>query len=392
MARQKLSEYRTKTLLYSQFGTQYRGVQITPHAPLNMDDLDVTTQWVVKVDQGVKKRGKQGLVKVNVDSKEIPDIINKWASRGYEYFITEPMVVHDEKDEHYLAIQRTGDGISLTYNQHGGIDIEEHSGSNVAYSLSEEYFDEIARTIGLPTTFLYQLILFFNRHHFSFLEINPYLVLTGEFVALDAAAYVDGAAHLLAAGSWTEEDFRSYGARKQTDEEIFIKQLANSSQASFKYEIINPDGAVFMLLSGGGASIVLADEVFSQGAGDMLANYGEYSGNPNSEETFLYTSAVLRSLLASAARDKKLILAGGVANFTDIRATFNGIIRALNDHADKLLEQNVKVFVRRGGPYEAEALETMRIFLEAKGLFGSVSGHDTLITSVVSEALAGETV
>lgn len=387
MARQKLSEYRTKVLLHHQLGVEYDGVQITPHLPFDSTQLDTSKSWVLKVDQGIKKRGKQGLVRVDVDIDSIPSVIAEWIKNGYEYFLLEPMVRHTENDERYVSVQRTSDGILLIYNRHGGINIEDHGESTVSYLLDEVYFGHITDATEIPPEILRQFILFFNRHHFSFLEINPYLMVDDRFIALDAAAYVDNAAHFLAAGSWDENDFRRYNTRKQTDEEIFVQQLASSSQASFKYEIINPDGAIFMLLSGGGASVVLADEVFNRGAGALLANYGEYSGNPNREETFLYTSAILRSLLLSSADDKKLIIAGGIANFTDIRATFDGIIQALNEHASELREQHVKVYIRRGGPHEAEALETMKTFLETNDLFGSIGGHDVIITSAVERAL-----
>jgi len=391
MARQKLSEYRTKVLLHNQLGMTYEGVQITPHFSFDPAQLDTSKSWVLKVDQGIKKRGKQGLVRVGIHVDDIQHIVDEWVKNGYEYFLVEPMIRHAENDERYISIQRTSDGILLICNRHGGVDIEDHGDSTISYLLDEAHFDPITETTKIPTDILRQFILFFNRHHFSFLEINPHIIADNNFIALDAAAYVDSAAHFLAAGSWDENDFRRYNTRKQTDEEIFVQQLASSSQASFKYEIINPDGAIFMLLSGGGASVVLADEVFNRGAGSQLANYGEYSGNPNREETFLYTSAILRSLLLSSADDKKLIIAGGIANFTDIRATFDGIIQALNEHASKLREQNVKIYIRRGGPHEAEALETMKTFLETNDLFGSIGGHDVIITSAVERALTGPT-
>src|SRR5206468_4255377 len=136
---------------------------------------------------------------------------------------------------------------------------------------------------------------------------------------LDVAAEVDSAGEFFVHNAWNEEDFRSGQPKKRTDEEVAVTQLAAKSQAAFSLEVLNPNGSISMLLSGGGASIVLADEVYNQGYGKELANYGEYSGNPNAEETYLYTKAVLRLLLQSKAKKKVLIIAGGVANFTDVR-------------------------------------------------------------------------
>ena len=101
--------------------------------------------------------------------------------------------------------------------------------------------------------------------------------------------------------------------------------------------------------------MVVADEVYNRGLGEQLANYGEYSGNPNSEETYLYTKAVLELVLASKAPKKVVFLGGAVANFTDIAKTFAGVIQALDEVADGLQSQGVKVFVRRGGPTRLSA-------------------------------------
>ena len=173
----------------------------------------------------------------------------------------------------------------------------------------------------------------------------------------------------------------------KTDEEKAVEELSDKSQASFRLAVLNPNGSIFMLLSGGGASIVLADEVYNQGKGKELANYGEYSGNPNAEETYLYTKQILRLLLSSQAKRKALIIAGGVANFTDIRVTFKGIIQALDEVKNELKAQGVKVFVRRGGPYQEEGLATMKTYLEKEDLLGTLAGPEMMLTDVVSQGL-----
>ena len=164
-------------------------------------------------------------------------------------------------------------------------------------------------------------------------------------------------------------------------------QLAAKSQAAFSLEVLNPHGSIFMMLSGGGASIVLADEVAGQGYGKELANYGEYSGNPNAEETYLYARNILSLLLKSKAKKKVLIIAGGVANFTDVRITFKGLIKALDEEKLQLKEQQIKIFVRRGGPFQEEGLAMMSSFLEKEGIFGVVQGPELVLTDIVSQAL-----
>ena len=51
-----------------------------------------------------------------------------------------------------------------------------------------------------------------------------------------------------------------------------------------------------------------------------------------------------------------LIVGGGIANFTDIAATFKGIVHALREYAPQLIAHKVKIWVRRGGPNYVEGL------------------------------------
>ena len=142
-----------------------------------------------------------------------------------------------------------------------------------------------------------------------------------------------------------------------------------------------------MLLSGGGASITIADEASNKGKANLIGNYGEYSGGPSGEETYLYTNEVLKAAFVSKAERKALIIAGGVANFTDVKKTFGGVIRALKENMEMLHQQGFRVFVRRGGPNETEGLKLMKDFLEQNDLFGSVHGSDIVLTDVIHEAL-----
>ena len=122
--------------------------------------------------------------------------------------------------------------------------------------------------------------------------------------------------------------------------------------------------------------------------GKEIANYGEYSGGPTREETYLYTKEVLGVILASKAKKKALVIAGGVANFTDVKSTFAGIIDALSEKTEELQRSNVRVYVRRGGPNEAAGLSLMEEFLRAHDLLGSVHGSEAVITAAVDDAIA----
>ncbi len=409
MARTKLSEYRAKSLLYAALAqTQpghganagYTGLAVDTSDPdwrAHIKTLPQTQRYVVKVDQGVKGRFKKGLVILDRTLLQVPEAIQAMAKKGYHYFLVEPYQPHATTSEVYLSLSRDRAGLTVTYSRLGGIDIESHPDSLERSNLGPTTALKLKKAIGLSPAHFHALVTLFDDAHLSLLEINPLVIdkparstvgssahATPRF--LDAAVLVDAEAEPFVGGAWTAADFRTTAAK--TPQEATIAQLADQSQASFRLEVLNPNGQVFLLLSGGGASVVLADEVYNQGFGAALANYGEYSGNPNAEETYIYTREVLSLLLASTAKSKVLIIGGGVANFTDIRATFTGVIRALDQVKDQLTRQHVRVFVRRGGPHEAAGLAHMRQFLSRAGLLGAVTGPDLPLSDIVPQALA----
>jgi len=269
----------------------------------------------------------------------------------------------------------------------GGVSIEDNIDQIKKFTLPHQTHDA-AEYLELPEDILRKIVQCMDTLHISFLEINPLIVSGAQLTFLDMAIEVDDAGEFFVEKAWTSEDF-VVEAGSKTKEEEAIEELSSKSQASFRLVVLNPNGSIFMLLSGGGASIVLADEVYNVGQGKELANYGEYSGNPNAEETYLYTKEILSLLLSSSASNKKLIIAGGVANFTDIRITFKGVIKAIADVRKELSEQGVKVFVRRGGPFEKEGLQMIEDFLKKEELYGFVTGPNLPLTEIVEKAIGG---
>ena len=53
-----------------------------------------------------------------------------------------------------------------------------------------------------------------------------------------------------------------------------------------------------------------------------------------------------------------LIIGGGIANFTNVAATFKGIVKALMEFQAKLVEHKAQIFVRRAGPNYQEGLRS----------------------------------
>lgn len=390
MARKKLSEYSAKKLLYEFLGFPYRGISYDTYtdAIKKIDDFTVSSkEYVLKVDEGIKKRFKQGLIKLGVDVKGLVAGIEEFKKKGFSHFLIEEYVVHGEEEERYLAFERTEKGTICYYSTKGGVDIESNKNTVVKQLISSfEDEQEIAKKLAIDEEIFSKLVEAFDIFYFSFLEINPLLVDNGSIAFLDVASEVDSTAEFFVEG-WNSSDFRENKTLKKTDEEKEVEKLAAKSQAAFTLNVLNPDGQFFMLLSGGGASIVLADELFNLGKGELLANYGEYSGNPNEDETYIYTKNVLSLLLKSSSSNKVLIIAGGVANFTDVRITFKGIIRAISDVSSELKQQNVRIFVRRGGPHQKEGLAMMEKFLKENGISGEVHGPEMVLTEIITKAL-----
>jgi len=394
MARVKISEYTAKSLLLPLLGANFSSIQVDASSPNSfkaIDHLNKTKSYVVKVDQGIKKRMKQGLVAIDVNPYKVKIVVDEFIEKGYKKFFIEEFVPHESTDEKYISLERTRDGIVCYYSTLGGIDIESHQES-VNQSLIgsdmplKNEIKKVSQILGIAEHIVQTLFKIMNEWHISFLEINPLVVNERGIFLLDLAVEVDSAGEFFVNNAWGREDFITE-KRTLTNEEKSVMQLASKSQASFTLTVLNPNGALFLLLSGGGASIVLADEAYNQGYGKFVANYGEYSGNPNQEETYLYTKQVLALLLHSNSPRKALIIGGGVANFTDIRKTFLGVVQALSEVASHLRKQEVKVFVRRGGPHQGVGLANMRGFLETENLDGGVWDQTLILSEVVDKAL-----
>lgn len=387
MPRKKLSEYRAKNMVADALGQPYTGWSINTSLALTKQLAAIPAgTYVVKVDQAVKGRFKKGLVLLDVAKDKLAASVRGLKAKGYRWVIVEPMFSHKARDERYVSLARTREGIELSFNPHGGVNVESHADTLQTVRLrTKTDLAPIAEATALSEQQLQALIDVFEAQYVSCMEINPYIVAADGVAFLDLAVEVDDAGAFFAS-AWRSSDFRQ-PQTSTTPQETAILELAEKSPASFKLDVINPHGAIFLLLSGGGASIVVADEVRNLGQGDKLANYGEYSGNPTADETFVYTSAVLSLLAASQAAKKVLFIGGAVANFTDIANTFAGVIKALDAHAATLKRQQVKVFVRRGGPRQEIGLKKIEAALQNHGILGAVYNPSTPLTTVVAEAV-----
>lgn len=385
MPRVKISEFKAKEILFPVLGNSYGGVEINcnQNPVAKIKSLDSKKKYVLKVDEGIKKRGKNGLIAINITGSEILFKINELTKKGFAQFLLEEYVPHSGTDEKFLALEQTREGILCHFSKSGGVNVEENADQIKSFIVTPKSLGGIAKELGVKNEFIEKLLVGFEKFYFSFLEINPFIVVDNKVILLDLAVEVDSAASFFVDKSWNEDDFIDSQKNKEK-EEFEITKLAGGSPASFKLVVLNTKGSIFTIFSGGGASIVLADEIDNVGKGRELANYAEYSGGPTEEETYIFAKNIISLALRSPAKNKKIYIAGGVANFTDIRATFKGVIRALDEKKDELKTQNIKIYVRRGGPYQEEGLLIMKNFLEKSKLLGEVMGSDRVLTEVIT--------
>jgi len=385
MPRKKLSEFRSKSLIHQTLGLDYIGWSLTK--PSDVKAINGYLSYVVKVDQAVKGRFKKGLVKLDVKQKDLPRVISELFDQSYTSLIVEPFVEYASDQEKYLSISQDRRGVKLSFSNNGGVDIESKQATIETFIVDDSLdLNVLSVKLGFSEEQLKNLLDLYNTHHFVFLEINPYITQADGLKILDSAVEVDDAGQYFVEG-WKDKDIRYPRTAPQSESEIEVNVLNNNSAASFNLSVLNPNGSIFLLLSGGGASVVIADEVHNAGFSKELANYGEYSGNPNTQETYIYTKQVLKLMLASNSKTKVLFIGGAVANFTDIANTFSGIIQAFSEYDKELREQSVKVFVRRGGPNQTVGLAKMNKALTDYDILGGVYGPEVSIITAINTML-----
>jgi ATP citrate (pro-S)-lyase len=414
---------------YSQGNYNISDKVVTVTADTDLANLPKQYPWltkgklVVKPDQLIKRRGKNHLILVGAtydqakvwikEKSEAPiTIYGKFDADGKPQdkgtvgqltnFIIEAMVPHKDSDECYLAMMATKDGDAILFYHQGGVNVGDVDTKATRLDVPIGTFPtqaEIQKALlGKVAAdrqqhiagFIEALFKFYADLNFTYLEMNPIVVTEDSVVPLDLAAKLDSTAEFESGEKWGKIEFPVPFGRTLTKEEAFITDLDSKTGASLKLTVINPEGRVWTMVAGGGASVIYADTITDLGCMNELANYGEYSGDPSEEFTYLYSKTILDLMTRKPnSKGKFLLIGGGIANFTDIAATFKGIIRALEEHRKQLQENKVKIYVRRGGPNYQEGLSKMRALGEKLGVPIEVYGPETHMTKIVSMALRG---
>jgi ATP citrate (pro-S)-lyase len=382
-----------------------------------------TEKLVVKPDQLIKRRGKNKLVLVNAsfdqakawikEKTKAPIIIHgkfdadgKPTDKGtvgqLTHFIVKPYVPYKDSDECYLAMVATEDGDTIMFYHEGGVNVGDVDAKAArlevpigTFPTGEEIEKKLlgklsAKRKKTAAGFIEALFKLYADLNFTYLEINPVVITESSVVPVDLAAKLDSTAEFESGEKWGKIEFPAPFGRELTKEEEFVADLDSKTGASLKLTILNPDGRVWTMVAGGGASVIYADTITDLGFMNEMANYGEYSGDPNEEFTYLYAKTILDLMTRKLnPKGKFLLIGGGIANFTDVANTFKGIIRALKEYQKQLVENKVKIYVRRGGPNYQQGLAQMRELGEKLGVPIEVYGPETHMTKIVSMALHG---
>uniref|UniRef100_A0A4W5RG74 ATP-citrate synthase n=1 Tax=Hucho hucho TaxID=62062 RepID=A0A4W5RG74_9TELE len=398
MSAKAISEQTGKEFLYKHICTsvavqnRFRYANVTSETDWDRLTQDhpwlLTERLVVKPDQLIKCRGKLGLVGVDLDLV------------GVQEWLKPRLMRETTEEEFYICIYATREGDHVLFHHEGGVDVGDVDAKaqrllvGVDDKLSEDSLEEQlfahvpADKKEVLVSFVVGLFNLYEDLYFTYLEINPLVVTQDGVFVLDMAAKIDATADYICKAKWGDVEFPPPFGREAYPEEAYIADLDAKSGASLKLTILNPLGRIWTMVAGGGASVVYSDTICDLGGVDELANYGEYSGAPSEQQTYDYAKTILSLMTREKHHEGKVLIIGGsIANFTNVAATFKGIVRAIKDYQGPLKENEVTIFVRRGGPNYQEGLRVMGEVGKTTGIPIHVFGTETHMTAIVGMAL-----
>lgn len=312
--------------------------------------------WVVKAQVLAGHRAAYGGVVFCESVSDIEKAVSGWLKNG----LNGQPVTNALLEEHVVAARELyvsclydvgACGPILLVGRHGGSGVETRDDIR-SFPLDprdpKRSLEALNGELGLIANALPELcekiVKAFFEEDTRQIEVNPVAERAdGTLVALDAKVALDDAVH----------DRSAFGA---------------------SYRALSGDIAT--LFSGGGASLVNMDAM--QRAGLRAANYAEYSGNPPKEKV-----RELATLVLSKPDLRGALIVGGIANFTDVKETFEGIAEALD-----ALKPSYPIVVRRSGPREREGLELLRTCAERNGLHIELFGKETPMSDAVARMKA----
>lgn len=343
---------------------------------------------VAKVQVLSGRRARSGGIKIVTTEKALKDFCK--GMFGKEFADEEVRFVQlsqkvEIAEEHYISI--TYDTVKrspfLLYSREGGVDIEQLTHANPEAVVRVDFDAQIGplkkdlENVGVPVDFAQRLWDATSRYDCRLVEVNP-LAKTqdGDFVAIDAKVILDDAG--LARHRDLEVLPKGAISAIPSKRELEAKKIdAQDYRGSAGSTFIELGGDIAILASGGGASLLVMDAVVA--ALGKPANYTEYSGNPPREKVQELTKVTLwRDGLSGC------LVAGAVANFTDIYETLGGFVEGLRQTKPK---PKYPIVIRRGGPRQKEAYEMLEKFAKKEGFDIHLFGPETPISVACREMI-----
>ena len=349
---------------------------------------------VVKAQVLSGKRGKGGGIKFASSAEEVQKACEEIFAMNLRGQYVAAVRIEEKlaiAEEHYLSITYDTNKKQpvLIYSREGGMDIEDVPENKIhKYYLDirkENFEDFIPKPSVAPGELVAlavdggdkelvnlqsKLWQVFLKEDTRIVEINP-LVKTseGEWIAADAKIAIDDDA-FFRHKEWETLEPRTMLGRLPTDREIEAKKI-DEGEAYYRGtagKYIEMEGDIALILNGGGASIANMDAIIAQGL--KPSNYTEYSGNPPREKVHALAKVVL-----SKPGIRALWMCGVVANFTNMKETFLGIIDVLDE-----LKPTYPIVVRRDGPESAEAIQLVEECAKRNNLNLKIFNKDMSMT------------
>jgi ATP citrate (pro-S)-lyase len=256
------------------------------------------SKLVCKPDQLIKRRGKNGLLGINLDWKGVKEWVAKRAgtiikierTHGYlDNFLVEEFCPHSNNSEFYICIQSVRQGDLIYFTHEGGVDVGDvdEKAAKLMIEVNEPFptaatiKDKLLKgnrylilevkseaKVSVLVKFIISLHQVYSKLNFTYLEINPLVVLETpngiNVYYLDLAAKLDQTAEFECAQDWAKAlrlaypDVTSHAGpcvtfpapfgRQMTKEESYIAELDSKTGASLKLTVLNPKGRIWTMV------------------------------------------------------------------------------------------------------------------------------------------------
>ena len=387
MAQIWIREYDAKKMYFDFIWEKYNWKQVNIEKNY---DSESSSEWqdkyVVKPDMLFGGRWKLWLLWIWLKKDEIFSWIEEKSKKEIKiwnvswkltHFLVEDFTPH--KEEYYISFSTTRDYDLINFSFSGWVEIENNWDSVIEIKiptlddLDEEkiknrfFTPHLASPKGRGIEWkiiktILNLWKFYKNYGFVYLEVNPFCFdeKNWNLVLLDMVAKIDDTEFFRQKENWHNLEFPSVFWFKESEAEKYIRKLDEQTWASLKFKILNKNAKIWTLLAWWGWSLVMTDSLWAMWFAEEIWNYWELSGNPTREFTREYTRKLLETMLENKIRQKYLIIAWAIANFTDIKNTFSGMIDIFEEKAEEMKKQEIKILVRRWWINEIEWLKIMK--------------------------------